>query len=610
MTGRASAIPRLATLAVLSFALVVPACGGDPEPAPPAVDVPDTTSSPDTQAPADAGPDVSPDPVDSTAEELPETCAAGASCDDGDPCTVQDVCDASGECQGTALDCDDGLDCTDDGCVEGKCEHEAHPLFCVSDGLCVGDGGGCDDGDACTAGDTCLGGQCIASAEVTCDPSENVCLPVVCNPLLGCTEEPSLAPCDDDDFCTTGDACAGGECIPGATALECDDEDPCTIDSCHPDVGCTTAPDPTVCDDGDPCTTDECATGGVCSSAPFKGPCEDGDLCTTGETCAGGECSGGGPVDCEDNNPCTVLAGECEPDAGCQYYYEDAECTDGFSCTNNDICVAGNCVGGKTGACVPCILPTTQQALKVIDLKLSPDGNKGSALDVDNDPTTCSPPGSCSDGVDNAMAAIAPLLNVGLTGSMTEGVTMYVVDLDGYQPPSTAPFPFAVYDCNLTEESEAQGCDFQAESCSYQATQFSFDPTCVPYFGLPNATVVAGKFAAGGPDHVMTIALALTFDTFIPITLIHARVKGDVTYAADGVTIEKITGIIAGATPKSQMIATVESLSSSQLPVDKEIVLNLLKNVVQNDIDLDGDGIDDAASLGIRFKTIPALLED
>jgi hypothetical protein len=53
-------------------------------------------------------------------------------------------------------------------------------------------------------------------------------------------------PCDDDDACTTGEACDAGLCV-GGTAVGCDDGIPCTLDTCDPDAGCVHVPQHDLC---------------------------------------------------------------------------------------------------------------------------------------------------------------------------------------------------------------------------------------------------------------------------------------------------------------------------------------------------------------------------
>jgi hypothetical protein len=574
----------------------------------------------DTTAAADLGPELPPGPVDGTA------------CDDANACTEGDVWTA-GVCAGTAKSCDDTLTCTTDSCVEGVCANTLQADFCllVADATtiteCVADGayaktkpcsrceatGGvpifldgddgdpCDDGNVCTQGDLCVNGACVPLETTTCE-DKGPCLSTVCDPTAGCNFPAQPGPCDDGNKCTSSDVCQSGVC--GGDEVVCDDGDPCTDDKCTEKNGCVTTPSK-LCDDGDPCTTDLCAVGGTCSHVENTGACDDGQPCTTGEVCTSHVCAGGTATDCDDDTNCTIDS--CDPTEGCKHDFDEtATCSDGFICTIDDKCVAGLCLGTK-GACSYCPPPVTQKALKIIGLTFPSEGQPGVGLDVDADPTTCAPQNACSGGIDNAMGILAGVINDPVAQSITDGAMMYVVDLSQLTTDGE-PFPFAVMDTKRSATSEAQNCNYMKEECGYIVSQFSFDPSCQPYFGASDARVNGTKFTAGGKGTVMTIAVALA-SQLIPITFVNARVEGYVTFDPLTKEVIALSGIIGGASPKQQLYDTINNLDPALLPVDKNLVLGFIDTILVNDIDLDGDGTKDAASAAMRFVTIPANLE-
>ncbi|MCC6621196.1 MAG: hypothetical protein IT385_08075 [Deltaproteobacteria bacterium] len=227
-------------------------------------------------------------------------------CDDGSDCLVDDRCTA-GVCAGRPLDCDDRNDCTDDACVEGR--------GCVSSPRA----GACDDGDACTTDDACADGACAGAPRVCpAPPGSHGCAVATCDPRAGCGVRVTTGACDDDDLCTTGEACDAGRCVGALVA--CDDGDPCTDDWCDPTQGCTTAANQAACDDGDPCTRGDRCDGGACRAGPEPGccgedaDCEDGDPCTA-DRCDDGACHRA-PT-CGDADPCTLdlcTQGACSAD--------------------------------------------------------------------------------------------------------------------------------------------------------------------------------------------------------------------------------------------------------------------------------------------------------
>jgi cysteine-rich repeat protein len=114
---------------------------------------------------------------------------------------------------------------------------------------------------------------------------------------------------------------------------ECDDGNSINGDCCTADCTFEGAGSPCA-DDGEVCTADECDGAGVCAHPvlPDATPCEDGDLCTEDTVCIEGECSGGNEAQCDDNDECTTDT--CASEVGCRFEItvespECESCTDG-----------------------------------------------------------------------------------------------------------------------------------------------------------------------------------------------------------------------------------------------------------------------------------------
>lgn len=176
----------------------------------------------------------------------------------------------------------------------------------------------CSDSDPCTE-DLCVAGACT-------NP-----------PFTGARECDGIA-------CTQGDMCAAGECQHGAPndAACADDGNPCSAETCVVGAGCNrsnTAADGRSCNDNTNCTNPDTCRNGICSGV---------DTCTNGQVCSAAlrvclACSGA--QDCNDGNPCTndtCSAGQCG------HTNNTASCSDGKSCTSNDVCSAGVCSGTST----------------------------------------------------------------------------------------------------------------------------------------------------------------------------------------------------------------------------------------------------------------------
>lgn len=183
-------------------------------------------------------------------------------CEDGLFCTVSDAC-ADGACvAGPARDCGDDNACTDDSCNDDTdtCDN-------------VNNTDPCDDGLYCTDVDACSGGTCSGSARDCGDGNE--CTDDSCNELGDtCENMNNSGACDDGSFCTAGDACVDGACVPG-TGDTCDDENVCTDDECDEEAdSCSNENNTEDCDDGNICTDGDVCADGVCVPGEEDPTCE------------------------------------------------------------------------------------------------------------------------------------------------------------------------------------------------------------------------------------------------------------------------------------------------------------------------------------------------
>ncbi|MCB9521543.1 MAG: hypothetical protein H6699_11805, partial [Myxococcales bacterium] len=519
--------------------------------------------------------------------------AAGDECDDGDACTAGDVCDAEAVCGGEALVCNDGNDCTVDRCDSA--------LGCVEDHR--PDGVACDDGDACTEADACFGGMC-EGAPLGCDDG-NDCTADRCDAELGCVSEPLTgAACDDGDACTAGDTCTDGVC--GATEpTNCEDGNACTIDLCDPFAGCSYLPNlnpcctgtVSICDDRDPCTTDLCDPATAeCTQEANTAVCDDGDACTVSDRCEDGAC-GGRPRTCDDGNPCTADA--CDPDSGCTFEPIDGgACDDGIDCTTGDACVRGRCLPA-VNECT-CEPHFGRQAVKLTALRIGSGGRPGEALDLDLNPSTCSPPTDCSDGRHNALGVIGSFVNPSLTESVADGSLVLVLDIDDI---GLNPFQIAFHQGELDPVDSA--CTPADGGCRYRVSPATLTrDTCEPVVTL-EATRAGTAVSAGGRG--TTFPFTLPFgDASVTITLYDVRFQGTVTISGDRVT--RLDGVLGGAVPRAELITALSSLPADSLPVDPASLEGLLRALVQEDIDVNGDGTPDAASIGLVVSGVDAVL--
>ena len=347
-----------------------------------------------------------------------------ATCDDGEACTVGDKCSDS-ICAGTLVPCDCQVDedcaALEDGDLcNGTliCDNQQLPFQCVigpdtavecpapegTEALCLtascdpitaacslvpaNEGLPCEDGDDCTWGETCQTGECAGAKPLNCNDG-NPCTDDSCEPGIGCSHTDNIQPCEDGDSCTTSDVCAGGVCVGGEAGLACDDGNPCTADSCENGVGCNHLAVAGICDDGNPCTDgDHCQDGDCeytgatlcaddnpctadscdpaigCVFVLHDGACNDDSLCTTGDHCHLGECIASGQLACNDGNDCSDDS--CDPQVGCVFTPNQADCDDQNACTTGDHCENNVCTFSGATPCAdddPCTSDTCDPAI-------------------------------------------------------------------------------------------------------------------------------------------------------------------------------------------------------------------------------------------------------
>lgn len=571
------------------------------------------------------------------------------SCNDGNACTINDFCDVDALCKGYDRTCDDKNPCTDDACdpatgcvftaddtnvcdkkgpctIAGRCEgggcvgvardcRDADPCtvdLCDETSGCehLETNGPCDDGNPCTNQDSCATGKCVGKP-FSCDDS-NPCTLDSCDPASGCVHQPINGTCTDGDPCTTGDACVAGACV--GTPKDCGDANACTLDGCGPDGQCRhdfstdpcddsdacTAADACLlgacmgsvvkCDDGNPCTNDSCMPASGCVHEAAPNPCSDGNACTDHDRCEAGACVGDS-ITCVDGNECTEDT--CDPSTGCVFPALDVACDDANPCTLHDACASSACVSGPSAFSVP--------TLRAAKLSFGVSGNPGQGVDVDGDPKTCAPVGSCVTGIDNAFGTLAWLLNPDFTKAVSVGDLALVLmhrglDLTG------SPYPLHVAWAKRADFA----CNPNFQTCTFLIARSDDPLACGQSVLFDNAVVSGTTLRAGGRDYGMTAYLAFG-SLRVPVNLAWVRLEATVSLSAEG-GIASATGAIGGRVPLQEVMDAVaaQPAAAFMAPFTRDIVLQYMTVGLKPDIDADGDGTKESLSVGFPFTLAPA----
>ena len=284
-------------------------------------------------------------------------------------------------------------------------------------------------------------------------------------------------------------------------------------------------------------------------------------------------------------------------------------------CTSS--CGGDSCSDGCGGSCVSCDWGQvcseggcTQECLaaaKVTQHAAGDGGYPGEALDVDGDPESCAPAGQCVGGHDNQIAVIQDLFwpwADAAEAALSDGSALTVLALPPDVEPGV-PFSLGLFDAQAWSPP---GCDVQSETCDYLATEGSPPPQ------FDNAMIDAtGKLTAGGPGYDVDLPCwvapwaclgnpALQAAGYAPAY--DVRVEGTLADVGCG-TMILTQGVVAGAHLKQEVWNNLANFVGELIP---DLFFGLIDDLLAPDIDVDGDGVAEAISFGVKIDGIPAKL--
>lgn len=253
-------------------------------------------------------------------------------------------------------------------------------------------------------------------------------------------------------------------------------------------------------------------------------------------------------------------------------------------------------------------LTFVQAAAKVSALSIGTSGKVEEGLDIDANPATCAPSADCSAGVDNQLSIIAAIANKSLTEALDLGSLMLALELVGL-PADQIDASLTIRMFAVRIDATNEECDWQTSACLYRVRPDSFDERCQPLMVLEDAALSAtGSLVAGGKDATLLLSIPL-FGVNVKIPATNVRMEAQVERDADGRVVSMV-GILAGAVPKEKLTGALNEIPEEEFDaagIKKSVVIQAT-GLVENDIDADGDGEKESASIGIKFATILGIL--
>jgi len=245
---------------------------------------------------------------------------------------------------------------------------------------------------------------------------------------------------------------------------------------------------------------------------------------------------------------------------------------------------------------------------KINALDLGTSGDPGEGMDVDGDVTTCAPEGNCSGGIDNQLSTLALLVQGGIDEAIVQGTLILVIEYEG-MPEAAGTTTLNMYAARIAPDDEE--CDWLQEACRYRIRPDAVDDACVPLVQFADATVSEnGEVSSGGTATDNMVLTLPVFGVLLKLPVRYARLEGEIERNGKGEAI-RIHGMIGGAIPSADLFSAIASVPADEFAsvgLSRNFILGAVENLVVDDVDTDGDGQPDAASIAAHFDTLGAKL--
>ncbi|MBM4342223.1 MAG: hypothetical protein FJ100_02465 [Deltaproteobacteria bacterium] len=292
----------------------------------------------------------------------------------------------------------------------------------------------------------------------------------------------------------------------------------------------------------------------------------------------------GGP--CKADETCDTATDKCvaKPKVGC-----DPACKAGEYCDLAEKkCKTQTCKFPEKWG------PTVQ---KVSMLKL-PAGSVGCDLDGDGKP---------NNALSAALAAFLTQANGPLEKSVKDGTIVIAMESSNYKNDGTE-FGLNMLIGDVEESNKTCDLVSATANCKYTVKPDSYDPkattpACPPVISFPNMKNKDGQLSGGGPKQIFQFTLPIT--TFaLTLKITQAQLQGEVAGTATWDNTKK--GLICGALAKKDIEEAIDAVPDEQFASlgGKGVIKGMIGSMLKTDIDADGDGFKESASVAIQWESV------
>ncbi len=355
------------------------------------------------------------------------------------------------------------------------------------------------------------------------------------------------------------------------------------------DSGATDATAPT--DGSNP--TDSGADGGQTDADAAQGPADTpaidaGEADTGADTVEMDILAPGCVTKCEYNQVCE--ANKCVPLV--------LPCNN--QCTDSQYCDQTN---GPPGVCQAsaCALPSKWGPnMQKVNEFLIATTSQGCGLDGDSTP----------DNVIGNLLKVYPDANIELMKSIKDGLFNMIMEAPMYNTNGSA-FDIAVLVGDLAPGNTSCPPVSETANCSWHVDDENYKPAtggiCPPQVQFKPATAKLGQLVAGGVGQTFTITLPIVGGLKLTIrqATLQGQVKGNTEWQAT--TTAKLCGVITEH-DLNTAIEVIPADAFGTIGLSKDQVKALLGVFLKPDVDTNKDGVPDALSTAMLFKTVPGKI--